>query len=143
MGVFSAHINTKAVCLGTVHNLVAFLVITAYTFQPNEALDLTSVGTLVLTSCSSLIVGLFLKLLFDFPLHDNLFSGTIAVLFSSYVANDSKRVVRGLSSRRNYAQNEYVLTALTAFNDILVVLGALVIRLFGSIHFRALGKYKF
>ena len=120
-GVFSAHVNTKSVCLGTVHTLAAFLAVTLYTFQPNEALDLTSFGTFVYTSTICIVVGLILDRTCGFQPFDNFFSGTMAVLFATYVANDTKRIVGKKSSSRNYAQNEYLLAALTAFNDLIIV----------------------
>ena len=120
-GVFSAHVNTKSVCLGTVHTLTAFLAVTLYTFQPKEALDLTSFGTFIYTSIFCLAVGVVLDRKMAFTPFDNIFSGIMAVLFATYVANDTKRIVGRKSSSRNYAQNEYLLAALTAFNDLVIV----------------------
>ena len=128
-GVFSAHVNTKSVCLGTVHTLTAFLAVTLYTFQPNEAFDLTSLGTFLYTSVFCLTSGVLLDRKLAFTPFDNIFSGIMAVCFATYVANDTKRIVGRKSSSRNYAQNEYLLAALTAFNDLVIVASGVGLKL--------------
>ena len=128
-GVFSAHVNTKSVCLGTVHTLTAFLAITLYTYQPKDALDLTSFGTFIYTSMFCITVGVVLDRKLAFTPFDNIFSGIMAVLFATYVANDTKRIVGRKSSSRNYAQNEYLLAAMTAFNDLVIVASGVGLKL--------------
>ena len=106
-------------CLGTVHTLLAFIALTAYSFNPNPKYDLTTAGNLLLTSSTCLLVGIILNSLFQFPLLDNIISGVIAILSSVYIAYDTQLIVGGKHTKFAFHENEYVLAAMGLYQDVL------------------------
>lgn len=119
VGIFSSLMGPRLVCLGTVHTLATFLAITLYSFQPNEKLDLTPLGNLLLTSLTSLTVGSLLNHFFRMPLVDNLISGAMAVVFATYLAYDTQKIVGGKHHKHAYSPKEYILAALNLYQDII------------------------
>jgi FtsH-binding integral membrane protein len=117
MGILGSFFDARAICLGTIHTLVAFLVITAYTFQPNNDLDLSTFGNFLMTSSACFLVGSVLDVAFKFPVTENILSGVGAVLFATYLAYDTRRVVEGQSINRPFGQRDAILTALTVSQD--------------------------
>jgi protein lifeguard len=119
VGIFSSAINPRLVCLGTIHTLGTFLAITLYSFQPNEKFDLTNFGNVLLTGSSSLLVGIVLNFFLKMPLIDNIISGALAVLFASYMAFDTQKIVGGKHHKYSYSQKEYILAALNLYQDVI------------------------
>ena len=119
VGIFSSAINPRLVCLGTVHTLATFLAITLYSFQPNEKFDLTPFGNVLLTGSSSLLVGIVLNFFLKMPLVDNIISGALAVLFASYLAFDTQKIVGGKHHKYSYSQKEYIMAALNLYQDVI------------------------
>ena len=119
VGIFSSTINPRLVCLGTIHTLGTFLAITLYSFQPNEKFDLTPFGNVLLTGSSSMLIGLILNFFLKMPLLDNLISGGLAVLFASYMAFDTQKIVGGRHHKYQYSQKEYILAALNLYQDVI------------------------
>lgn len=119
VGVFSSAINPRLVCLGTVHTLATFLAITLYSFQPNEKFDLTPFGNILLTGSSSLLVGILLNVFLKMPIVDNIISGALAVLFASYLAFDTQKIVGGKHHKYSYSQKEYIMAALNLYQDVI------------------------
>ena len=119
VGIFSSSINPRLVCLGTMHTLGTFLAITLYSFQPNEKFDLTPFGNVLLTGSASMLIGLFLNFFLKMPILDNLISGGLAVLFASYMAFDTQKIVGGKHHKYQYSQKEYILAALNLYQDVI------------------------
>ena len=119
VGVFSSAVGPHLVCYGTIHSLVAFLAITAYSFQPNPKYDLTPLGNLLLTSLASLTVASFLNYYAKLPLMDNLISASLAVLSATYLAHDTQKIVGGKHHKHAYSPKEYILAALNLYQDII------------------------
>ena len=119
VGIFSSAINPRLVCLGTMHTLATFLAITLYSFQPNEKFDLTPFGNVLLTSSASLLVGLFLNFFLKMPILDNLISAGLAILFASYLAYDTQKIVGGKHHKYSYSPKEYILAALNLYQDVI------------------------
>ena len=119
VGIFSSAVGPRLVCLGTVHTLATFLAITVYSFQPNPRYDLTPLGNLLLTAVTSLSVGSLLAHFFNMPLMDNLVSGAMAVVFATYLAYDTQKIVGGKHHKHAYGQNEYILAALNLYQDLI------------------------
>lgn len=119
VGIFSLFFDPKLFCLGTVHTLAAFSAITIYSFQPNPKLDLTSRGTVLLTSLFAVAVGSMLGIFFKMPLLDNLLSAALAVIFASYIAYDTQMIVGGKHHKHAYGKNEYILAALNLYQDVI------------------------
>lgn len=111
--------NTKAVCLGTIHTLVALSAITFYSFQPNPMYDLTAKSTVLLTSFCSLLVGIAMSSILNFPLLDNIISAAMAVLSATYIAYDTQKIVGGVHHKHSYGKREYILAALSLYQDVL------------------------
>ena len=119
VGIFSSAINPRLVCLGTMHTLGTFLAITLYSFQPNEKFDLTPFGNVLLTSSTSLLIGLFLNFFLKMPILDNLISAGLAVLFASFLAYDTQKIVGGKHHKHFYSPKEYILAALNLYQDVI------------------------
>lgn len=119
VGIFSSAVNPRLVCLGTMHTLGAFLAITLYSFQPNEKLDLTPFGNVLLTSSASLFIGLFLNFYLKMPILDNIISAGLAVLFASFLAYDTQKIVGGKHHKHSYSPKEYILAALNLYQDVI------------------------
>jgi protein lifeguard len=119
VGIFSSSINPRLVCLGTMHTLGTFLAITLYSFQPNEKFDLTPFGNVLLTGSASMLIGLFLNFFLKMPILDNIISGGLAVLFASYMAFDTQKIVGGKHHKYQYSQKEYILAALNLYQDVI------------------------
>jgi protein lifeguard len=119
VGIFSSAINPRLVCLGTIHTLGTFLAITLYSFQPNEKFDLTNFGNVLLTGSSSLLIGILLNFFLKMPIIDNIISGALAVLFASYMAFDTQKIVGGKHHKYSYSQKEYILAALNLYQDVI------------------------
>lgn len=105
-------------CLGTVHTLMAFVALTLYSLDPRSA-DLTVLGNVLLTSLTSLTVGVLLNIFFRMPLLDNLISGALAVLSAAYIAYDTKMIVGGRHHKYAYDEKEYILAAMNLYQDVL------------------------
>jgi protein lifeguard len=118
ISVFATFVNPKAVCLGTMHTLSAFVVLTAYSFQKNPKYDLSTIGNLLLTCLSSLAVGSFLSIYFKLPLMDNLISAGLAVLSAVYLTYDTQKIIGGKHTKYPYGQKEYILAALNLYQDV-------------------------
>ena len=119
VGIFSSAINPRLVCLGTMHTLGTFLAITLYSFQPNEKFDLTPFGNVLLTSSASLLIGILLNFFLRMPLLDNIISGALAILFASYLAYDTQKIVGGKHHKYSYSPKEYILAALNLYQDVI------------------------
>lgn len=110
--------NPKAVCLGTVHTLVALVAITLYSFQPNPKYDLTTRSTTLLTSLCALLVALALSSFLNFSLIDNAISAILAVISATYIAYDTQKIVGGVHHKHSYGKREYILAALSLYQDV-------------------------
>jgi FtsH-binding integral membrane protein len=119
VGIFSSLLNPRTVCLGTIHTLGTFLAVTLYSFQPSEKYDLTAMGNVLLTSLTSLFIGSILNIFLKMPLFDNILSGALAVLFASYLAYDTQKIVGGKHHKYSYGQKEYILAALNLYQDVI------------------------
>lgn len=119
VGIFSSAINPRLVCLGTMHTLGTFLAITLYSFQPNEKFDLTPFGNVLLTGSASFLIGIFLNFFLKMPLLDNIISGGLAILFASYLAYDTQKIVGGKHHKYSYSPKEYILAALNLYQDVI------------------------
>jgi FtsH-binding integral membrane protein len=119
VGVYASLVSPRKVCLGSMHTLSVFSAITIYSFQPNPRWDLSAAGNTLLATLVSLTVGTILTRFFDMPMLDNFIYGACAVLFGVYVMHDTQKIVGGKHVRYQYSQREYILAALTLYQDLL------------------------
>jgi FtsH-binding integral membrane protein len=49
----------------------------------------------------------------------NYYSGALAVLFASYLAYDTQKIVGGKHHKYSYGQKEYILAALNLYQDVI------------------------
>lgn len=115
VGTFSSLFNPALVCMGTMHTLSTFLMITALALQTTY--DFTILGNILFTSLASLFVGTILSSYLKMPLLDNLLSGAGAVLLSCYIAHDTQKIAGGTHRKYSYGRKEYILAALNIYQD--------------------------
>jgi FtsH-binding integral membrane protein len=119
VGTFASFLDPKIVCLGTLHTLTVLVALTLYSFQPSPAFDLSAIGSTLLATLSSLLLGSLLAGLLNFSLRDNLMSGLLAVVFAGYMAMDVQQIVGGTHTQRQYSSKEYILAALNLHQDVI------------------------
>jgi FtsH-binding integral membrane protein len=68
---------------------------------------------------TSLSVGSLLNYFFRMPLMDNIISGAMAVVFATYLAYDTQKIVGGKHHKHAYSPKEYILAALNLYQDII------------------------
>lgn len=66
-----------------------------------------------------MLVGIVLNFFLKMPLIDNIISGALAVLFASYMAFDTQKIVGGKHHKYSYSQKEYILAALNLYQDVI------------------------
>ena len=108
----------KLVCVGTLHTLMAFAALTLYSLQPNPNLDLSTMGNVLLTSLTCLTVGTIVNSFVKIRVMDNVIGGLLAILSSVYIAYDTKLIVGGKHQKHAYSEKEYILAALTLYQDV-------------------------
>ena len=138
VGVFSTLVSPKAVCLGTMHTLTAFLAVTLYSFQPKPQYDLSVMGSALLTTLTALIVGSIFGVFLNLPWFDNFMSGALAVLFTTYLVHDTQQIVGGKHHKYQYGQKEYILAALNLYQDVV----SMFIEIVKILHLNEPGKQK-
>mmetsp|Transcript_4817 Transcript_4817/g.6647 ORF Transcript_4817/g.6647 Transcript_4817/m.6647 type:complete len:321 (-) Transcript_4817:260-1222(-) len=121
VGSFSSQYDTTLVCQGSLHTLSALLAITLYSFQPNPQFDLTTAGSTLLAATSVLLIGSILGSFFHMPLMNNIISGLFAVVFAAYIAHDTQMIVGGRNKKKSYSPNEYILAALSLYQDVIAL----------------------
>lgn len=118
MGALSTLFKPELFLLGSLHTVTALATITLYSFQTNAAYDLTAMGNALLVSLSTLSIGSLLGFLFNVPFIQNVQSILYAVIFALYIAYDTQMIVGGKHRKHKFAENEYIMAALTLYQDI-------------------------
>lgn len=121
VGIFARLVDPELVYLGAVHTLSVFLAITLYSFQPVPRYDLTNFGGVLLVSLTSLTVATFLNAFYSVPFVSNLLSASAAALFAIYLLYDTQLIVGGKHHKRKYGQKDYILAALSVYQDLLIL----------------------
>jgi len=104
--------------LGAMHTLTALSTITLYSFQSNASLDLTTLGNSLLVSLSALTFGSLFGFLFKWPIVENIQAGLCAAIFAVYIAHDTQMIVGGKHRKHKFAENEYIMAALSLYQDV-------------------------
>eukprot|EP01038_Epipyxis_sp_PR26KG_P005710 gene5710-7881_t len=124
VGVVTTLLNSRMVCLGTIHTLVSYLALTISSYQPTsfsyfklyDCLSLRGVFTICLIT--SLVVGLFLSIFFGMPLKDNIISSLISIGLHCSIMNDNISITEGKHRTHNYGAKEYILAGISPYPDI-------------------------
>mmetsp|Transcript_34480 Transcript_34480/g.68476 ORF Transcript_34480/g.68476 Transcript_34480/m.68476 type:complete len:334 (+) Transcript_34480:48-1049(+) len=102
-----------------------------YAWQPNPQFDLSSLGSMCVSSLFVLVGASVLSFVFRFPLNDVVMSSLGALVFSAFIVYDTKRITDGSHPQHSLQSHQYIMGALALYLDI-VNLFIHLLRLFGE-----------
>jgi protein lifeguard len=119
VGIFSTMYDIESVSLSMMYTLTIFLLITFYSFQPNPHFDLTVSSGMLLTALSVLLLASISTGVFGLPINQVFFASCFALVIGAYIIYDTQMIIGGKHHRKKFHRNEYILAALTLYQDII------------------------
>lgn len=103
------------------HTLSVFTAVSLYSLQPNPKYDLTPFGNALLSLLTAVLTGSIFAGFFNFKFVDNLIAGAMAVLGVAYLSYDTQKIVGGKHHKHKFGQREYILAALSIYQDVIMI----------------------
>lgn len=99
-------------------------------------------GNALLTASATLLCGSIVQMFANIPLFDNILSGVWAILFAVYLAYDTRLIIGGKHQKKMYGQNDYIVAALSVYQDVISLFIRIVKLLDGNKKNRGAGRKK-
>ncbi len=102
--IFSLQFHPQIILMSLFYTCLTFALITSYSFNNNPKLDLTSLGSLLFTGLTALLVGQVANIFyFRAPFLENLFAIVGAMLFAGFIVYDTQMIVSGRKKMQSFS----------------------------------------